>query len=164
MESMGLLGLKLGELETGNLGTSNIEHRTLNKEKKTMEETVLYHSHPAMFRNRPWSFILCLILSLVGIGLIIFLIWWIRTKGTELTVTNERASLRKGILSKFTNDVYLTDVRNVQIYQSFWQRVFGVGSVSISSAGNDGIEIEVKGIPSPDKIKEIIDTHRRDRD
>ena len=99
-----------------------------------MEETVLYHSHPAMFRNRPWSFILCLILSLVGIGLIIFLIWWIRTKGTELTVTNERASLRKGILSKFTNDVYLTDVRNVQIYQSFWQRVFGVGSVAISSA------------------------------
>jgi uncharacterized membrane protein YdbT with pleckstrin-like domain len=129
-----------------------------------MEETVLYHSHPAMFRNRPWSFILCLILSLVGIGLIIFLIWWIRTKGTELTVTNERASLRKGILSKFTNDVYLTDVRNVQIYQSFWQRVFGVGSVAISSAGNDGIEIEVKGIPNPDKIKEIIDTHRRDRD
>ena len=129
-----------------------------------MEETVLYHSHPAMFKNRPISFILCLILSLVGIGLIIFLIWWIRTKGTELTVTNERASLRKGILSKFTNDVYLTDVRNVQIYQSFWQRVFGVGSVSISSAGNDGIEIEVKGIPNPDKIKEIIDTHRRDRD
>jgi uncharacterized membrane protein YdbT with pleckstrin-like domain len=128
-----------------------------------MEETVLYHSHPAMFKNRPISFILCLILSLVGIGLIIFLIWWIRTKGTELTVTNERASLRKGILSKFTNDVYLTDVRNVQIYQSFWQRVFGVGSVSISSAGNDGIEIEVKGIPNPDKIKEIIDTHRRDR-
>ena len=128
-----------------------------------MEETVLYHSHPAMFKNRPWSFILCLILSLVGIGLIIFLIWWIRTKGTELTVTDERVSLRKGILSKFTNDVYLTDIRNVQIYQTFWQRVFGVGSVAISSAGNDGIEIEVKGIPAPEKIKTIIDTYRRDR-
>jgi uncharacterized membrane protein YdbT with pleckstrin-like domain len=128
-----------------------------------MEETVLYHSHPAMFKNRPFSFILCLILSLVGVGLIIFLIWWIKTRGTELTVTNERASLRKGILSKFTNDVYLTDIRNVQIYQSFWQRVFGVGSVAISSAGNEGIEIEVKGIPDPEKIKSIIDTHRRDR-
>jgi len=129
-----------------------------------MEETILYHSHPAMFKNRPFSFILCLILSLVGVGLIIFLIWWIKTRGTELTVTNERASLRKGILSKFTNDVYLTDIRNVQIYQSFWQRVFGVGSVAISSAGNEGIEIEVKGIPDPEKIKSIIDTHRRDRD
>jgi uncharacterized membrane protein YdbT with pleckstrin-like domain len=128
-----------------------------------MEETVLYHSHPAMFKNRPWSFILCLILSLVGIGLIILLIWWIRTKGTELTVTDERVSLRKGILSKFTNDVYLTDIRNVQIYQSFWQRVFGVGSVAISSAGHEGIEIDIKGIPAPEKIKAIIDTHRRDR-
>lgn len=129
-----------------------------------MEETILYHSHPAMFKNRPFSFILCLILSLVGIGLIIFLIWWIKTKGTELTVTNERVSLRKGILSKFTNDVYLTDIRNVQIYQSFGQRIFGVGSVAISSAGNEGIEIEVMGIPDPEKIKSIIDTHRRDRD
>ena len=129
-----------------------------------MEETVLYHSHPAMFKNRPFSFILCLILSLVGIGLIIFLIWWIKTRGTELTVTNERASLRKGILSKFTNDVYLSDIRNVQIYQSFWQRVFGVGSVAISSAGNEGIEIQVSGLPDPEKIKSIIDTHRRDRD
>jgi uncharacterized membrane protein YdbT with pleckstrin-like domain len=129
-----------------------------------MEETVLYHSHPAMFKNRPFAFILCLILSLVGIGLIIFLIWWIKTKGTELTVTNERVSLRKGILSRFTNDVYLTDVRNVQIYQSFGQRIFGVGSVAISSAGNEGIEIQVSGLPDPDKIKSIIDTHRRDRD
>lgn len=129
-----------------------------------MEETILYHSHPAMFKNRPFSFILCLILSLVGVGLIIFLIWWIKTKGTELTVTNERVSLRKGILSKFTNDVYLTDIRNVQIYQSFGQRIFGVGSVAISSAGNEGIEIEVMGIPDPEKIKSIIDTHRRDRD
>ena len=128
-----------------------------------MEETVLYQSHPSMFKNRPWSFILCLILSLVGIGLIIFLIWWIRTKGTELTVTDERVSLRKGILSKFTNDVYLTDIRNVQIYQSFWQRILGVGSVAISSAGHEGIEIDIKGIPDPEKIKTIIDTHRRDR-
>jgi uncharacterized membrane protein YdbT with pleckstrin-like domain len=128
-----------------------------------MEESILYHAHPSMFRNRPFSFVLCLILSLVGIGLIIFLVWWIKTKGTELTVTNERVSLRKGILSKFTNDVYLTDIRNVQLYQSFWQRVFRVGSVAISSAGNEGIEIEVKGIPNPDRIKEIIDTHRRDR-
>ena len=129
-----------------------------------MEETVLYHSHPAMFKNRPFAFILCLILSLAGVGLIIFLVWWIKTRGTELTVTNERVSLRKGILSKFTNDVYLTDIRNVQIYQSFGQRIFGVGSVAISSAGNEGIEIEVKGVPDPDKIKSIIDTHRRDRD
>ena len=129
-----------------------------------MEEKVLYHSHPAMFKNRPFGFILCLVLSLVGVGLIIFLVWWIKTKGTELTVTNERVSLRKGILSRFTNDVYLTDVRNVQIYQSFGQRIFGVGSVAISSAGNEGIEIQVSGLPDPDKIKSIIDTHRRDRD
>jgi uncharacterized membrane protein YdbT with pleckstrin-like domain len=129
-----------------------------------MEETVLYQSHPAMFRNRPVAFILCLILSLVGIGLVILLIWWIKVKGTELTVTNERVSLRKGILSRFTNDVYLTDIRNVQIYQSFWQRIGHVGSVAISSAGHEGIEIEVKGIPDPDRIKKIIDSHRRDRE
>ncbi len=34
-------------------------------------ETVLYESHPSMFRNHPFYFVLCLLLSVVGVGLMI---------------------------------------------------------------------------------------------
>jgi hypothetical protein len=41
------------------------------------------------------------------------------------------------------------------------ERLFGVGTIAISSAGQGDIEIVVPGIPSPNKIKEIIDGSRR---
>lgn len=129
-----------------------------------MEEKKLYESHPSMFRNNPIGFILCIILiAAFGLGLLILLIWWLKVLATTLTITSERATLRKGILSKHTNDVYHTDVRNVQISQSLFQRMFGVGTIGISSAGQAGVEIAVQGIPEPQKVKEIIDQHRRQR-
>ena len=125
------------------------------------DEQVLYESHPSMFRNHPVLFIFCIILiAAFGLGLVLLLIWWIQTLGTTLTVTNEQTTLRKGILSKYTNDVFHENVRNIQIRQSFLQRILSVGWIGISSAGQSGVEIEVNGIPDPDRIKEIIDEQR----
>ena len=127
-----------------------------------MEEKVLYEEHPAMFRNHPYLFILSVILiAAFGLGLVILLIWWLQTLGTKLTVTDERITLRKGILSKFTNEVFHTDIRNVQLDQSFFQRLFDVGTIAISTSGQEGIEISVQGIPHPQNVRDLIDKYRR---
>jgi uncharacterized membrane protein YdbT with pleckstrin-like domain len=127
-----------------------------------MEEQVLYEEHPAMFRNHPFLFILSIVLiAAFGLGLVILLVWWLQTLGTKLTVTNERITLRKGILSKFTNEVFHTDIRNVQLDQSFFQRLFDVGTIAISTSGQEGIEISVQGIPHPQQVRDLIDEHRR---
>jgi uncharacterized membrane protein YdbT with pleckstrin-like domain len=128
-----------------------------------VSEKTLYEQHPAMFRNQPIGFILCVILSFVGLGLIIFLFWWLQSKGTTLTVTDHRTILRRGILSKHINEVYHSDIRNVQIYQSFLQRIFGVGTISIASAGSGEAEIVVPGMRDPGKVKEILDAGRREK-
>lgn len=127
-----------------------------------MDETVLYEDHPSMFRNHPVWFVLCLLLSLVGVGLIIFLVWWLQVLATKLTVTDQRTILRHGILSKYVNEVYHSDIRNVQIRQSFLQRVFDVGVISIASAGSDDAEIVVVGMSNPGKVKEILDQGRQE--
>jgi uncharacterized membrane protein YdbT with pleckstrin-like domain len=114
-----------------------------------------------MFRNHPAYFVLCvLLIAAFGLGLVLLLVWWIQVLGTTLTVTNEQTTLRKGILSKYTNDVFHSNVRNIQVRQSFLQRLFKVGWVGISSAGQSGLEIEINGIQDPEKVKEIIDDHR----
>ena len=129
-----------------------------------MEENKLYETHPAMFRNNPIGFILSIaLIAVFGLGLLILLVWWLRVLGTTLTVTNERITLRKGILSKHTSEVYHTDVRNVQVSQGIFQRMFGVGSIGISSAGQSGVEIGVDGVPNPQKVKSLIDQYRRQK-
>ena len=124
------------------------------------DEVTLYTASPSMFRNNPVIFVVSIVLSLVGIGLIILLVWYLRCYGTRLTITNKRTTLRKGILSKEINEVYHRDVRNVRLSQTFLQRVFGVGSLEISSAGQADVEIAVSGMPDPEKMKAIIDEHR----
>jgi uncharacterized membrane protein YdbT with pleckstrin-like domain len=127
-----------------------------------MDDQTLYEAHPAMFRNHPFGFILCLILvAAFGLGLLIFLFWWLKCMGVALIVTDQKTTLRTGILSKNITEVYHEDVRSIQVSQSLFQRICGVGSIGISSAGQSGVEISATGIPAPNNVREIIDAHRR---
>ena len=128
---------------------------------KSPEEITLYEEHPAMFRNQPVGFVVTCLLCLVLVGFAIFFFWWLKCIGTKLTITNDRTILRRGILSKSVTEVWHQDVRNVQLDQTFFQRVFGVGRIGISSSGQSGVEIMVSGIPDPEQVKSLIDQHRR---
>ena len=129
--------------------------------KQPVEEVTYYEEHPSMFRNRPIEFVITGVLCLVLVGLVMFFFWWLKCKGTTLTVTSDRTRLRRGLLSKSVTEVWHQDVRNVQLDQTFLQRIFGVGKVGVSSSGQSGVEISVSGIPEPDKVKALIDQHRR---
>jgi hypothetical protein len=112
------------------------------------EETLL-EINPAMFRNHPIGFILSVILiAAAGAGLVILAIWWLTTKAATLTVSNKRTIQRT------------RDVRNIEIDQSVFQRMFGVGSIGIASAGQSGIEIQFAGVRDPDGVKALIDRYR----
>jgi uncharacterized membrane protein YdbT with pleckstrin-like domain len=126
-------------------------------EPTAKSEIVLYKHSPALFRSNPVGFSLAVLLCLVVIGIVILLVWWIRSRGTVLTVTNERTILRRGILSKSLNEVWHRDVRNVVLEQKPMQRVFDVGRIAVSSSGQDDVEIAVDGIPFPGEVKRIID-------
>ena len=121
-------------------------------------EDVLYVGHPAMFRSHPLGFIIACMLIPFGIGILILLRWWIREAGTTLTVTSQRTSLRKGILSRDVSEVLNANVRNVQVKQSMGQRMFGVGYIAVSSSGQSDLEIEVDGIRDPMAVKRLIDS------
>lgn len=120
------------------------------------EEAVIIE-RPAMFRNRPLLFILCLFLIILyGIGLLILVIWFLKCKASSLTVTTRRTIYRHGLLSKYTNEIRHQDIRNIQVSQSVFQRILGVGTIAVSSAGQSEMEIVVAGIPGPQKIADLL--------
>ena len=65
-------------------------------------------------------------------------------------------SKREGLFSKHTNEIYHEDVENIWIDQSFFQRIFDVGKVSIASGGTGGVEITIEGIPNPSRVRNIL--------
>ena len=140
--------------------TSEPTATAVKRKPSRRNEEVVLTTHPAMFRNNPILFVVAVALIAVGIGLVFLLIWWIQCLCTTLMISDRKTTLRHGILSKSLNEVRHKDVRNVQVYQSFLQRIFGVGKLSISSAGQGGVEIEVAGIRNPVKVKSMIDEYR----
>lgn len=139
---------------------------------------------PAMFRSRPALFSLLALGAIGGtvsgavfamrgqptwgylcgavalVALIALGIWKIKTLGMSLEITNKRTIASRGLLSRATSEVLHDDIKNLQITQTFWQRVWQVGTVGISSAGQDEIEIVAHDMPRPHEIKRVIDAYR----
>jgi uncharacterized membrane protein YdbT with pleckstrin-like domain len=92
----------------------------------------------------------------VWLGTIIgLLIWYVHTKSTKLSITDNDILLERGLLSKERREVAIGKVRTVNVKQTFLNRILGVGEISIFTAG-DLPEIVVKGLPDTNKIREII--------
>jgi uncharacterized membrane protein YdbT with pleckstrin-like domain len=117
---------------------------------------VIYQAHPAMFRARPFWFVSSvLLIAAFGLGILILLYWYIKTRATTITVTDNDIMYEKGILSKDRTSVSLRHIRAVQVTQGFINRILGVGTVEISTAGDEP-EFTVKDMPDPHEIREAI--------
>ena len=121
-----------------------------------MTGTVVYEAHPAMFRAHPMWFVLCVVLIPVfGIGILLLIYWYIVTRATALSVTEHEIMYERGILSKDRTSVSLRHVRAVNVSQGFVNRILGVGTVEISTAGDEP-EFTIKDLPDPHTIREAI--------
>ncbi len=121
-----------------------------------MPDMESYQAHPAMFRAHPFWFILfVLLISAGGLGILILLYWYIKTRATALTVTEHEITFEQGILSKDRTGVSLRHVRAVRVTQGFVNRILGVGTVEISTAGDEP-EFKVSDMPDPHEIREAI--------
>jgi uncharacterized membrane protein YdbT with pleckstrin-like domain len=129
-----------------------------------MAGQVVYEAHPAMFRAHPFWFILfVLLIAAFGIGIILLLYWYIKTRATALTVTDQELMYERGILSKDRTSVSLKHIRSVNIAQGFVNRIMGVGTVQISTAGDEP-EFTIADMPDPYVIQEAITKAQEMRD
>ncbi|MCK5719449.1 MAG: PH domain-containing protein [Thiomargarita sp.] len=122
-----------------------------------------------IFGNNEPNDNIILVLSVItiimgSIGMLVLTFWWLKVINMRLLVTNERVTFKSGILSRNIREVFLSDIRSVQINQSFLQRILGTGHIEVSSAASSDAEISIDGIPRAYKVKQIIDKHRRDKD
>lgn len=123
---------------------------------------ILYSEHPSMFRNHPIYFIFCLLMiAAAGLGLILLLIWYLQTKASKLEINEHEILFEQGLLSKSRAEISLASVRTIKVHQSFFDRIFGVGTLELYTAGDDP-EIRATGLPDPNKVREIIKMGQQD--
>lgn len=114
-----------------------------------------YSEHPAMFKNHPLGFILAVLLVPAAIGVLILLYWYVKCKATRLEVDAGTVALERGLLSKERIELDIDSIRTVRVYQSFFNRMFGVGNISVYTSG-DLAEFEITGMPDPHRFRELV--------
>lgn len=121
----------------------------------------LYSANPVMFKNNPLGFILALLLVPVGVGIIIFLVWHLKNKSSRLVVTDSHVLYEKGLLSKERSEIDIDSIRTVKVSQTLFNRMFGTGTVELYTAG-DSAEFVARGLPDPNRVREIIKANQRE--
>lgn len=92
----------------------------------------------------------------VGITLILGIYELLRLRSIEQGVTNKRVILKKGIISRKTEEMKIKSIETVEINQSVWGRLFGFGDVKITGRGIS--DVIYKSIDDPMTVKKNIES------
>ncbi len=92
----------------------------------------------------------------------------IESHAIRWVLTTERLRIVRGILSRSTDEVELTRVRDVAYEQSLAQRALGIGTVTVVGTDATTPEVVLHDVEDPEQVKELIreavrDQRRRNR-
>ena len=89
-------------------------------------------------------------------AIILLIIILYRRASWKYTITEKTIESRYGIISRTVRSIRIRDLRNINVKQSLFQRVLGVGDVEFSSAGGPDMEVIFLRISNPMDVKEKV--------
>lgn len=90
-----------------------------------------------------------------------WLIAWLQRRSAILRIYSDRITWERGLVTKVTQELFIKDIRALEVNQSFWGRLIGVGDLTISTAATVDAADLVQGIPHPMQVKDLIITQRQ---
>ena len=102
--------------------------------------------------------ILWIILAIPTLGItLIFALWeWLKLRSIEQGVTNKRVILKRGIISRKTEEMKITSIETVEIIQGVMGRIFGYGDIKVTGRGIS--DLLFKKINDPMDVKRKIES------
>jgi uncharacterized membrane protein YdbT with pleckstrin-like domain len=79
----------------------------------------------------------------------------IRRRFTKITIAGDRLRYELGIFSRSTRTIQISKVQDVQVDQTLFQRMFGIGNLSIETAGETS-RLTIAGIDQPQLVADEI--------
>jgi uncharacterized membrane protein YdbT with pleckstrin-like domain len=89
----------------------------------------------------------------------LILLWpasrWLRRRFTKAVVSGDRLRYEVGLASRSTRNIQLSKIQDVRVDQSFTHRLFGVGDLSIETAG-EASRLTLRNVDDPQKLADEI--------
>ncbi len=94
--------------------------------------------------------------SVVGLGVLMILLTMIRARTVNWSLTSDRLIEKRGLFASRRREMELADIRSVEVSKRVFQRMIGLGNVTIASAASADYAIHLNDIYEPDLAAETI--------
>ena len=75
---------------------------------------------------------------------------------TKYSLSEDRLFVESGLLKTVENEVRLYRILDLSLSRTLSQKIFGIGTIKVSSADKTLGDFEIKNIKKPDKVKEAL--------
>ena len=121
-----------------------------------MNEKTTFKGSPSKLINFGF-YILCFLLLLIyGLGLLLFLIRFLKTRYTKFEITDERIIEQIGVFSRTTDETELYRVKDIRIEEPFLLRIFSLSNIIIMTSDKTSPLITIKGVKNGKKITDYL--------
>ncbi len=136
-------------------GTARPAPQSAPQKRSEGPEETLWTAHTSMLYYIPMLILgVLLIPLLVGVLIIVYAV--LDQRFRVFTVTNRRVVSRRGIIGRKTREVAICDIRAINMSQGILERIFGLGSVGIGSAGTAALEVKFAGVVQPTSVRDLV--------
>ncbi len=106
----------------------------------------------------PWVIVAVLAVFVANLGLGI-----VRRLQTTYTVTTERLTIERGLMTRVLHETRLERVQNVNLRQSLLDRMLAVGTIDFDTAGGAAYDFAFVGVAEPKRLARTVDKALRER-
>lgn len=115
------------------------------------EERIEWTGRPSQWQNLGW-FVSCLLLIPIP-----YAIWrWLVINNTVFTLTDQRLKFSRGVFNKTVDDLELYRVRDTKLQQNLWERMFGLGELTLFTTDASTPEVKLSWIADAEQVREKI--------
>lgn len=104
------------------------------------------------------------ILVAAGLFALVILGGFLFRFSTRYAITNQRLTIRRGILSRHMQETRVERVQNVNTSQTLLDRLLRVGAVDFDTAGSDDSDFTFRGVANPERVVRAVDEAHRARE
>jgi uncharacterized membrane protein YdbT with pleckstrin-like domain len=94
--------------------------------------------------------------ALAVIPLVYIFYKWLVIHNNKYKVTSERIFYTTGIFSKKTEALELYRVKDIDVYEPFWQRLFRLGNIVVTSSDETTPKFLLCAVPKPQELQNSI--------
>lgn len=107
-----------------------------------------------------WAYLIWYLLGVFSLvsffGIIILIMTELVRNANNYYITNKRIVHVYTFLSKKISSIPNGKIQDLHMRQNIIDRLFGIGTIYINSAGSGNIEMRLRGLKNPEQVKKLI--------